>query len=487
MRVGRLIWKLLPPALLAGVALGSWRAANQADFAPISAEPEVYERALQTPMLSARRLPMTLRAPISDELIRNDVNAVIANAPSNQTCLVVRNGDRVLGNPTDVAGGLVPASNQKLITTWAALGLLEEDFRFETEVASEVPAVDGVIDGDLYLIGDGDPFLYTDDWLQQYADVDGRSHTRLEDLADRVAEAGITAVNGTVVGDETLYDAQRYGPWDGRLIDQKQSGPISALTLNEGFAVWPAEYPNSPRPRVPADNPPLQAASTFGQLLQERGITIGGVQAGAAPPTAIRVASIQSPPLVDTVTHINSYSSNIGAELLLKRMGLFVSGQASTEAGAAVVTGYLEGQGVPMDDLDIRDGSGLSEDNRLTCAALATILDSAGPETAFGRSLSISGERGSLLLRFNETSARSLVLAKTGSLRGVSALSGYVLSDPADGEDGHVTFSLIVNDDDVITEDQTVALQEPFLIALTGYPAGPGVADLSPRPTQPVN
>ena len=75
----------------------------------------------------------------------------------------------------------------------------------------------------------------------------------------------------------------------------------------------------------------------------------------------------------------------------------------------------------------------------------------------------MSGRRGSLLTRFNETPAEGLVLAKTGTLRGVSALSGYVLSDPSDGEEGHVTFALIVNDDDVITEQQTIELQEPFV------------------------
>ncbi|MGI9594935.1 MAG: D-alanyl-D-alanine carboxypeptidase/D-alanyl-D-alanine endopeptidase [Acidimicrobiales bacterium] len=487
MQFGRLLKQWLPPALLAIIALVAWQSANRADFDPISAQDEQYELTLETPLLSARRAPRTLRAPVSDARITADVNRIIEESPSQQVCVMVRNGDRLLGMQSEVAGGLVPASNQKLLTTYAALGILGPDFTFSTRAAGTVPVVDGVLAGDLYLVGGGDPFLITDNWLDQYEEIDGRSHTRLEELADALVATGLTSITGAVIGDESRYDSVRYGPWDGRLITQKQSGPMSALTVNEGFVDWPDTFRDSFRPRQETDDPPVHAASVFTQLLRERDITIGGgVSAGVKPPGAIELASVQSPPLLDTITHINSYSSNIGAELLLKGLGLAVLGQGTTEAGAAAVTTHLTDEGIPMQDVQVFDGSGLAESDRLTCAALAAILVRNGPESPLGSSLSIAGQRGSLQTRFVDTPADELVLAKTGTLRGVRALSGYVNTAVETDPGAYVTFAYILNDDDVIEDDAVRAIQDPFISALTRYPGGPAIALLSPRPPVPV-
>ncbi|MGH1493233.1 MAG: D-alanyl-D-alanine carboxypeptidase/D-alanyl-D-alanine-endopeptidase [Acidimicrobiales bacterium] len=481
MQFGRLAKQWLPPALLAIVALVAWRAANRADFGAISAQDVTYEATLQSPVLSARRVPLTLRAPVNDSLIFDGVNQILEQTPSEQVCLAVRNGDRVLGTPREIEGGLVPASNQKLLTTYTALETLGPDFTYNTRVAVTALINDGVLDGDLYFIGDGDPFLFTDDWLAQYEVVDGRSYTRLETLADKVAATGLTTINGSVVGDESLYDSIRYGPWDNRLIVQKQSGPLSALTVNEGFIDWPATFRDSPRPRRETTNPPEHAASVFNQLLQERGITITGAPtSGLAPETLVEVESIRSPSLLETVTHINSYSSNLGAELLLKRIGLAQVGQGTTEAGAAAMATFLTEQGIPMDDVQVFDGSGLSEADRLTCAALAEILVRTGPTSELGTSLSIAGQRGSLTTRFVDTPAEGLVLAKTGTLRGVQALSGYVNSAVPTDLGAYVTFAYIINDDEIIEDEAVKALQDPFVSALTRYPAGPSVDQLSP-------
>lgn len=467
--------------MLAVIALGAWQQANSADFDQATNIPEDYELSARTPLLSARRIPKTLRAPVSDARIADPINQTIANTTFPQMCISVRNGDRPLGNSKELAGGLVPASNQKLLTTYAALGILGPDFTFNTNVTATAPIEAGVIRGDMYLIGDGDPFLYTDDWLTQYPDVEGRSSTRLEALADAVAATGVTQVTGTIFGDESLYDDIRSGPWDPRLIDQKQSGPLSALSLNEGFTQWPAEFPGTARVRSSAPDPALNAASIFGQLLAERGVSVAGVPAvGVNLPGSVLIASIASPPLSATVTHINSYSSNIGAELVLKRLGFERFGTGTTEAGARAVTDYLAEVGIPMDDLQIFDGSGLAETNRITCQAITEVLASAGPNTPFGQSLSISGERGSLLLKFVDTVAEGNVLAKTGTLRNVRALSGYVLSSTTSDPDTYVSFSYILNDDMVIEGDVDVFLQTPLVTALTTYPAGPNVSAISP-------
>lgn len=486
MRAGRLLKQWLPPVLLALIALVAWQAANQADFDPISAQAEVYDQELVTPLLSARRVPRTLRAPVSDARVAAGINQILEFTPSNQVCLNVRNGDRILGQQRDIPGGLIPASNQKLLTTYAALGILGPEFTFNTRVVGSAPVTDGILEGDLYLIGDGDPFLFTDDWLSQYSDIDGRSHTRLEALADSVAATGLIKVTGSIIGDESRLDSVRYGPWSSRLIVQKQSGPMSALSVNEGFVVWPDTFRGSFRPRQETDNPPLNAVAVFNQLLRERNISVdGGTGVGVAPDVVTEVASIQSPPLVDIVTHINSFSSNIGAELLLKRIGLAVLGQGSTEAGASAVTTYLTDQGIPMDGVQIFDGSGLAETDRVTCRALLAILADTGPDSDLGRSLSIAGERGSLAEQFTDTPADGLVLAKTGTLRGVKALSGYVRSGVPTDPESYVSFAYILNDDEVLEEDVIAALQEPFVTALASYPGGPPIASLSPLPPTP--
>jgi D-alanyl-D-alanine carboxypeptidase/D-alanyl-D-alanine-endopeptidase (penicillin-binding protein 4) len=477
MGLGQLVRRWGLALVLAATSLISWQAAETRDTDDVSFERVDYDQSLATSMLSARRIPRTIQAPVVDDRIRPSIQTLADGSPPD-SCLLVQAGDRVLPPSLNVGRGLVPASNQKLLTTYVALVLLGPDFRYETTVEAPVAPVDGVIDGDLYLIGSGDPFLSTEEWWAQYEVTDGRFHTRLEDLADNIVDSGVTSITGQLVGDESLFDTVRLGPWDERLIAGKQSGPLSALTVNEGFVDWPTAYANSSRLRNETDNPPLHAASVLAQLLQERGVTIGGIGAGDAPDATITVASVASPPLSQIVTHVNSYSSNIGAELLLKRIGLVRAGTGTTTAGAATMIEVLAEQGVPTDDLIVDDGSGLAETNRLTCQALATVLSNAGPESPLADSLAIGGVRGSLLNRFVDTPAVGDVAAKTGTLNDAIALSGFVRSDTA--SDTYLTFAHVANSEFIITDESVRGLQEDFIIALTTYPGAPAIEDLSP-------
>lgn len=468
---------------LACVALGSWQLAQRGDTDDAAIEPLVYNRALSSPMLSARRLPLTLQAPVVDAAIAPEIELASASSPPN-SCLMIRSGNRQIGPDTNPATPLVPASNQKIVTTHVALEVLGPEFRFTTSVRSAADPEAGVVAGDLYLVGGGDPFLVTGDWMSQYTDLDGRTHTRLEELADRVVAAGVSRVAGGVVGDETLYDALRQGPWAERLVSSNQSGPLSALTVNEGFVDWPEVFADSTRLRSPTDNPPLHAASVFAQLLQERGVVIDGAPAAGSAPPGSELASIESPPLRDIVTHVNSFSSNIGAELLVKRLGLELRQEGAIRAGADAMLDHLTATGIPTDGLVVDDGSGLAESNRLTCQALAAILVRAGPQSPLGTSMSIGGIRGSLDERFTDTPAVGRVLGKTGTLNGVRALSGYVLSATEDGR--ALTFAYIANDEQLVGLETAVReVQDQLLATLTGYPGQPSVADLEPLATTP--
>ncbi len=479
MNAGRLAGRWIPAIILAAASFGLWQAAERRDTDVVSLDPVAYEGELATPVLSGRRLPRTLQAPVVDAAIVSVLQDLIEGSPET-SCLQVQVGDRLLAPTSRVDLALVPASNQKLLTTYAALLALGDDFRFRTTIRADVGPVDGVIEGNLYFVGSGDPFLTTEEWWTQYDETEARYHTRLEDLADQLAAAGITEITGSVVGDESLFDDVRQGPWAERLILSKQSGPLSALTVNEGFVSWPESYISAFQ-RSETDNPPVQAASFLIQELGVRGITVGGEAAsGLAPAVAVEVAAIESPPLIDLVAHINAYSSNLGAELLLKRLGSDVAGSGTTASGAAVVVETLAGAGIPVEGLRVDDGSGLAESNLLTCRAVAGVLAHAGADSVFAESLAVAGERGTLLLRMVDTPGEGRVFAKTGTLQDATALSGYVQS--ATDDDVDVIFAYIANANRIGNDEPVLDLQNIFAAALTAYPGRPTVDDLAPLP-----
>ncbi len=476
MDLGRILRSAGLVVVLALSSFGAYRVALGLDTDEVSTSPRLYEQAPTTPMLSPRRIPQTLQAPIIDERIGPVVEQITEVSPT-ATCIRVQLGDRVMEPSLNPTVGLVPASNQKLLTTYTALGVLGPDFVFETTVRATGPATDGTLDGNLYLVGDGDPFLSTADWWTQYEHTSGRANTRLEALADDVA-AQFSTISGDIVGDESLYDDLRQGPWAERLVAQKQSGPLSALSVNEGFVDWPETDTGVARLRSETSNPPLHAASVFRRLLAERGVTVeGATTADVAPPGARTVATVESPPLTAIVTHINSYSSNFGAELVLKRIGKEVADEGSTAAGAAAMLEFLRTDGLPVAGLVVEDGSGLAETNRLTCPAVSALLTRAGPDSDLGRSLAIGAERGSLLLRFVDSPAAEAVYAKTGTLQGSSALAGFVRSS---GEDEFwLTFAYIANEE-FIDGPGVRDVQDQLVVGLTDYGRAPTIRQLSP-------
>lgn len=478
MNTTQFLRRWLPLVALTVVAIAAWQTAKLSDVDAASAEAVDYEFRVATPLLSARRIPETVRAPVIDAALQPSIDAVLNGSSGVAACLVVFADDRLIrevGEDTP----LVPASNQKLLTTYAALLELGPDARFVTTVRAQAQPQDGILDGDLYFIGAGDPFLSTEPWRSQYEETAGRFYTRLEDLADGIVAAGVTQITGSVLGDESLFDSIRQGPWAQRLIDQRQSGPLSGLTVNEGFQDWPEVYTSAIN-RTPGDDPPLQAARVLAGLLAERGVALGGVGVGVAPTGLQEIASVTSPALVEIITHINSYSNNYGAEILLKHLGRGSAGVGSTATGSAAVLAILSDPALGIDTAGavISDGSGLAETDRVTCQLLEDLLDSAGPESAFARSLSVGGERGSLLNRHIDSPAEGHVFAKTGTLNGVTALSGYVESPLEPGT--FVLFSYIANGELAGLDENLRAIQEPFVESLATYPSGPAIDELDP-------
>jgi D-alanyl-D-alanine carboxypeptidase/D-alanyl-D-alanine-endopeptidase (penicillin-binding protein 4) len=481
----RWLRRFLPFGVLVSVAAGSWSAAGAIDHDEVSTRVEVYPVAPADPVLSARRVPRALQAPVADDALVPHLSALVASSPPD-TCLVVS----VDGRPAfshNASTPLVPASNQKLLTSWAALQVLGPHTTFRTAVVTTSPRDGGRVDGDVWLVGGGDPVLMTDDWVAQFEGGDQIVRTRFEGLADALVAAGITEITGSVVGDESRYDSLRAVPtWADRLIDQSQAGPLSALLVNEGMARFPAEFV-SRRHYEPAADPPTHAAGVLTRLLAERGVRVlGAPTAGTAPPDAAELAAIDSPPLRDLLRTVNAWSNNTAAELLVKELDRASAGSGTTAGGTAVISGTLASAGLPVGGVVVSDGSGLDEGGRLTCELVDALLRRAGVDSELASSLAVAGTSGTLRERFAGTVAEGRVRAKTGTLRSVTALSGFALSAVEDGT--VLTFAYIANvsGSDGVVELWQVELQGPFVEALARYPDAPPISALVPRAPAPA-
>ncbi|NNC79952.1 MAG: hypothetical protein HKN94_07335 [Acidimicrobiales bacterium] len=430
-----------------------------------------------TPLFSVRRVPQYLQEPALFTNLSNDLDDVASLFPVQSCLVVIREGEEIYSVSPDVP--LVPASAQKILTAYGVYELLGEDHSFTTRVASDVPIVDGVLDGDLYLIGGGDPLLATDDYVLRYEEP--QAYTDLNRLADALVATGLTEITGAVIGDESRYDAERYNPsWPERFtnVQQNQTGPLSALTVNDGFVRF--DSTNTANSLATAsDNPPAFAAAFFDDLLEAQDVIIRrSASSGVAPGLAINlVPSLQSDPVEVVTNQMLSISDNMGAELLLKEIGLVAGDGGTTVFGAERLEGLLEDRGTPTEDVGIVDGSGLAEQNRVTCRLLAQVLDLSRTSPLVD-GLAVMGETGTLTDRLLGSPAVGRVRAKTGRLNNVGALAGIATAD--DGSD--LVFAWIGNTTDFYPVEEMLAVQDRLALELIEFPEGPELDLLAPKP-----
>ncbi len=428
-----------------------------------------------TPLLSVRRIPQWLAAPESDAELRGPLDQVIAASPE-ATCLAVSAGGRTIyaHNPDQA---LPPASADKLITAVAAIHALGPSYRFRTELVAHSGVIDGEVQGDAYLVGGGDPVLSTGDYTDHFEDHP-QVATSLEAFADKLVKSGLKRITGRLLGDESRYDQLRAVPtWPARFATQNESGPISALTVNDNFATFPAiQVKGTPVGGTPAADPPSFAAQTLGDLLQARGVRVeGGYGAGSAPKGSRRLGVIESPPLRSIIRELLTESDNQTAEMLTKELGRSKGGGGTTSSGVLVTKSLLGRLGLPTTGLALTDGSGLDDGDRATCPLLAALLVRAGRHSALGEALPVAGETGTLANRFVMSPARGRLRAKTGTLNEVTALAGFVDTVPG----ATLTFSYIATGRPV--SDSLLRLQEDLGGALVRYPEGPSLAALGPE------
>jgi serine-type D-Ala-D-Ala carboxypeptidase/endopeptidase (penicillin-binding protein 4) len=327
----------------------------------------------------------------------------VAKTTSSAVAVDLQTGEVVFQRNPNLA--LVPASNEKLAVTYAALITLGPWFRIETTVLGK-GRLDGTVwHGNLVLKGYGDPTLSSRD---------------LRRLARQIRAAGIRRVTGRIVGDESFFDSRRVVRGWKSWYYVNESAPLSALTVDR--AVYHGRVSREPA---------LAAAGTFRAELRRLNVRVmGPAVTGRAPPRALPIASTLSPPLDEILRFMNRESDNFTSELILKQLGTLDGKRGTTTRGGKVVRRALAEAGVPLAGVRIADGSGLSSRNRLTARALIAMLRIAWMDTelrpAFVLSLAVAGRNGTLEDRMKRRPAAGRVLAKTGTTSIASALSGFV-------------------------------------------------------------
>ncbi len=324
------------------------------------------------------------------------------------------------------------ASNMKLFTTSTALARLGPQFRIPTKVFSE-GRIDahGVLHGSLYLQGGGDPALGTPNFYNGYLAGLG---TDIFALTPQVKAAGIASVTGRLYADDTIFDRLR-GVADSGYATSSYIGPLSGLDLNSGFrgATSSSGF---------AADPAKLAASKLARSLQHAGVDLPSqVALGATPLDAERVAMVRSPALTRIVNTTDVWSDNFFAEMLIKLLGARLGGAGTTAAGTRVVAAFARSHGSGVHAVD---GSGLTRSNRASPRQVVNLLLAMREDPAgefFIRDLALAGKEGTVAERMHGTAAYGRCRTKTGTLTGVSNLSGYCFN-----RSGRVmAFSVLMN------------------------------------------
>ncbi len=397
----------------------------------------------------------------------------------------------------------IPASNNKLISSYAALSLLGKYYRFKTEFYADGEVHKGSVRGGLYVKAYGDPSIKTEDLIE---------------IIRSMKAIGIKRIKGNLYFDETYFDNVKYpAGWKTEWIGDYYSPPISAFNLNYNTVkvvvtplrsgrrpevkVYPEHYGLRVRNRavtsrktrdgeltvelksdkvlkVSGDIDPRDGVKTievavseprkyfgkvFTELLASEGIRFDGRISSRKVPRLSRLLYVHySDPLYEIINEFNKDSVNIIGEALVKTLGAeFVRSPGTREDGASVIMEFIREQGIG-NKMEIYDGSGLSVYNKVSPKVLVEILVLAyydpGFSSEFLSSLPVAGVDGTLKKNFSNSLIRGRVIAKTGYLNEVRALSGYVYA-----ENGNVlVFSVIYNG----PGDEIKDFYEIFLVEL---------------------
>jgi len=391
---------------------------------------------------------------------------------------------------------LVPASNLKVITTSAALQRFGGDFKFRTLLLYH--------DGDLILVGDGDPTFGDAELLKK---VGWDVNTLFKTWATGLAQKQFRAARNLLVDDSVFDDQFLHPSWPADQTQKRYVAEIAALNLNancidvyvspggygrlvdfttdpktnyvtirnscvEGAqnAVWLSRTPgtnnlilrgtarsaNDVPVSVTVQDPPMYAGAVLAENLRDAGVKLSGevrrdrtmraqyLNARAVGDGSWALLAVHETPLSSVIDRANKDSMNLYAECLCKRLGFAEFGQGTWANGTRAVANFLDSLQIPSSQYNLDDGCGLSKSNTISAHLMVTVLThdyfSLSSDIWMG-SLAVAGEDGTLSERFRGSDLRGRVIAKTGFVNGVSCLSGYLRAR----DDNWYCFSILLN------------------------------------------
>jgi len=470
----------IPAVLLWGIwqwADGRAQVAEDAVPPPEETLPAPAPRlALSTSLLSMRRSAAELSRDLNLAAFETAVEPLTSSV-NERSCVAVSLDGVVVGEAnSDLA--VVPASNQKILVAAVAEDVLGSDYVYTTTVVGPEP-VNGVIDGDVYLVGGGDPLL-SGDWYPD-SDLDRFppfNVTSIDSLAAQLSAAGVTQINGVVRGDGSRYDDEFFAPGWGEGVAGLEAGPYDALLVNDARVLGEDQRGNDPNEA---------GAREFLRILGEQGIVVtGGSATGIAAESLPELASVDSQPLGSIIAEMLANSDNNTAELMVKEIGYAGVGSGTRVAGLEVMGTTIAGWGIDVTGLMLGDGSGLSLDNRISCTTLLGVLQRVGLESATGQGLAVAGESGTLVGVFGDTPVAGRLRGKTGTLNNfpidqdppaVKALAGYL---PVDGG-GSIEYVLLLNGPTISDQSEYRPIWAELVTALDSFPAVASPRVLGPR------
>ncbi|GBD93835.1 D-alanyl-D-alanine carboxypeptidase DacC precursor [bacterium BMS3Abin05] len=384
-----------------------------------------------------------------------------------------------------------PASNMKLLTTASALKILGPNYRFDTRLLAVRSTVqDSIIQGDLFLKGGGDPDLISEDLrdlidqlvflgikkingnlVADAAFLDslprGRGWMWDDDPDDYAAHLSALTLNDNCVDvfakpSDHLFDKVKLfllpetnyvsvenngitgdsSQTDNLKISRKWMTGENIITVRDTLPINAPLY----QIKINIEDPTLYTVTVFKELLAQNGIDLHGtILKGKTPDGAETLAVHRSQPLTNIVENTNKISDNLSAELLLKTIGAVTGGEpGSAKKGLQAMRNFLQQIGIDSLSYYVVDGSGVSRYDVITADLITSLLAYMYHDFAVGSeylsSLPIAGVDGTIQNRMTGTAAQGKLRAKTGSLLGVSSLSGY-----ASTQDGDVlAFSILM-------------------------------------------
>jgi D-alanyl-D-alanine carboxypeptidase/D-alanyl-D-alanine-endopeptidase (penicillin-binding protein 4) len=320
---------------------------------------------------------------------------------------------------------MIPASTTKLFTTATALEIMGSNYILSTQIlADDMELSDSVLNGNIYLRGLGNSVFSSSD---------------LDSLVGELVKFGIREITGNVIGDDTfLDDIYTRDDWiKGERANVKLPA-ISALVLDRNTKHVRRKRRGRWRTyRIYVSNPPEHAATIFKQKLNESGIKVDGSVKVESTPRFASVLVQSSVVLSELIKSINKNSDNFLAECLFKTIGAVSSGQQGNSfySTQAILT-FIEDNAIYAEGTAVVDGSGISRYDQITVGAINGLLEKMYFDlrnfSDFYSSLSIAGVDGTLEDRISVRSEKINFRGKTGTLNGVSSLSGYLTTKSGD-------------------------------------------------------